>query len=97
MLYISLHFFGTGGGFAGVANWVVALPFDVIKSKIQVETSTQGSSILSVGRDLVAKGGVMSLYKGVGPALLRAFPANAACFLGMELSKQFLNKALPDY
>lgn len=84
-----------GGGFAGVANWVVALPFDVIKSKIQLETGP-GRSIITVGRELIAREGILSLYKGVGPALLRAFPANAACFLGMETSKQFLNKALPE-
>jgi solute carrier family 25 (mitochondrial carnitine/acylcarnitine transporter), member 20/29 len=48
---------------------------------------------MTVGRSLLAQEGVAGLYKGVGPALLRAFPANAACFLGMELSMQLLNKA----
>lgn len=83
-----------GGGFAGVANWLVALPFDVIKSKIQVETGAdKRKSIASVGRELLAQEGIAGLYRGAGPALLRAFPANAACFLGMEMSMQLLNKA----
>ena len=34
-------------------------------------------------------------YKGLGPALVRAFPANAACFLGMEVSLKAMNWALP--
>lgn len=83
-----------GGGFAGVCNWLVALPFDVIKSRIQVDTAVGGArrSILGVGRELIAKEGVRGLYKGAAPALLRAFPANAACFMGMELSKAALDK-----
>jgi solute carrier family 25 (mitochondrial carnitine/acylcarnitine transporter), member 20/29 len=65
----------------------------VIKSKIQIETGTDArKSIVSVGSALLKEEGVAGLYKGVGPALLRAFPANAACFLGMEMSMQLLNK-----
>lgn len=30
---------------------------------------------------------------GFGPAMARAFPANAACFLGVELSLKMMNKA----
>jgi solute carrier family 25 (mitochondrial carnitine/acylcarnitine transporter), member 20/29 len=33
-----------------------------------------------------------ALYKGLGPALIRAFPANAACFLGVEVAKTLLNR-----
>jgi solute carrier family 25 carnitine/acylcarnitine transporter 20/29 len=82
-----------GGGFAGVCNWLVALPFDVIKSRIQVNTTAgKRQSMFSVGKELLAEGGVGALYKGAAPALLRAFPANAACFMGMELSKSALDK-----
>jgi solute carrier family 25 carnitine/acylcarnitine transporter 20/29 len=35
---------------------------------------------------------IAGLFKGAGPVLLRAFPANAACFMGMEVSKAFLDK-----
>ena len=82
-----------GGGFAGVCNWLVALPFDVVKSRIQTSTSAGGStSMAAVARSLIAEGGVRALYKGAAPALLRAFPANAACFLGMETSKAAMDK-----
>jgi solute carrier family 25 (mitochondrial carnitine/acylcarnitine transporter), member 20/29 len=82
-----------GGGFAGVCNWLVALPFDVIKSRIQISTAAGAApSMWKVGSDLIAKEGVGALYKGAGPALLRAFPANAACFMGMEASKAALDK-----
>lgn len=80
----------TGGGFAGMCNWALAIPFDTVKSRIQSGAATGG--LVSVGRQMIKEEGVGALFKGVGPAMLRAFPANAACFLGMEVSKQFLNK-----
>jgi solute carrier family 25 carnitine/acylcarnitine transporter 20/29 len=30
------------------------------------------------------------MYRGFGAVMLRAFPANAACFLGYETAKKFL-------
>lgn len=89
------------GGLAGIANWLVALPIDTIKSRIQATAAhtagTAGArwvppSMLAVGRDIVAREGYRGLYRGLGPALLRAFPANAACFGGMEASRAFLDK-----
>jgi solute carrier family 25 carnitine/acylcarnitine transporter 20/29 len=82
-----------GGGLAGVCNWLVAIPFDTVKSRIQMQSGL-GGGFLSTASALVREEGFRALYKGVGPALLRAFPANAACFLGMELSKSALDKVL---
>jgi solute carrier family 25 carnitine/acylcarnitine transporter 20/29 len=31
------------------------------------------------------------MYRGFGAVMLRAFPANAACFLGYETAKKLLN------
>lgn len=82
-----------GGGFAGVCNWLVAIPFDTIKSRIQMATNQQQStSVFTVGKTLIREEGTKALFKGIGPALLRAFPANAASFMGMELSRAFLDK-----
>lgn len=39
----------------------------------------------------MAEGGYPALFRGVGPAMLRAFPANAACFLGVEVSKKAMH------
>lgn len=83
----------TAGGFAGVCNWALAIPFDVIKTRIQTaEAADVGKGIVQHAREMLAKEGVSALYKGAGPAMLRAFPANAACFLGMETSLSLLNK-----
>ncbi len=67
--------------------------FDVVKSRIQASTA-QGAQpgMLSVARELVAAEGVRGLYRGLVPALVRAVPANAACFAGIEYSRALLDK-----
>jgi len=82
------------GGMAGIFNWLVALPPDVLKSRLQ--TAPAGmypNGIRGVFAEMYAKEGIRALYKGATPILLRAFPANAACFLGYELAMRFLNWA----
>jgi solute carrier family 25 carnitine/acylcarnitine transporter 20/29 len=81
----------TAGGLAGWANWIVAVPPDVLKSRLQSAPPGKYSGGMAVFREVLAEGGVMGLYKGIGPALVRAFPANAACFLGYETAMSMLN------
>jgi len=82
------------GGMAGVFNWLVAIPPDVLKSRLQTAPEgTYPNGIRSVFREMLREEGVFALYKGVTPVMLRAFPANAACFLGYELCMKFLNWA----
>lgn len=63
------------GGFAGIAAWCVCYPQDVVKSRLQ---SNHSISIGEIFRDLMGK---RAFFRGFGPVLLRAFPANAATFL----------------
>ena len=35
--------------------------------------------------------GILGFYSGLGPTLVRAFPANAALFLGVETGKKFFD------
>ncbi|CAH8518091.1 unnamed protein product [Heterobilharzia americana] len=85
------------GGMAGVFNWMVAIPPDVLKSRLQ--SAPEGSypnGIRSVFSELIAREGFFALYRGVIPVMLRAFPANAACFLGYEVAVKFLDYAFPN-
>lgn len=84
------------GGMAGVANWLVALPADVAKSRLQTSPAGTYRGLAHCFSDLIAKEGYGALYKGITPVLVRAFPANAACFLGVEVSLKFLNWAAPN-
>jgi solute carrier family 25 carnitine/acylcarnitine transporter 20/29 len=87
---------------AGILNWIPALPFDTLKSRLQVAPVSVMScafacsvtvtrvqegkykhGIRSVFADVMRTEGPTALYKGFTAVMLRAFPANAACFLGL--------------
>lgn len=76
------------GGLAGIANWLVAIPIDTVKSRWQ--TNDQYKTVLECTKDLVSKQGFGALFRGLTPALIRAFPANAATLLGVETAKSCL-------
>lgn len=85
------------GGMAGIFNWSVAIPADVLKSRLQTAPEgTYPNGIRDVYRQLVREEGMRALYKGATPVFLRAFPANAACFFGYEYAMKFLNYIAPD-
>jgi len=70
------------GGLSGSFSWAVMIPFDGVKSRIQ--TSNTPLSIQRAFVEITAKHGYKALFRGFVPAVLIAFPANAACFVGME-------------
>ncbi|CAG8596447.1 13125_t:CDS:10, partial [Acaulospora morrowiae] len=74
------------GGMAGVAMWTIAIPPDVIKSRIQSAPAGTYRGFVDCLQKTVRTDGPKALFKGLGPALLRAYPANAAAFLGYETS-----------
>jgi len=79
------------GGMAGVFNWLVALPADTLKSRYQsAPEGTYPNGIRSVFSEMIKKEGPLALYRGFGPVMLRAIPANAATFLGYEVAYKFL-------
>ncbi|XP_008546413.1 mitochondrial carnitine/acylcarnitine carrier protein [Microplitis demolitor] len=84
------------GGCAGIVNWIVGMPPDVIKSRLQTAPEGMYKGVGDVFRQLIASEGIRGLYKGITPVMLRAFPANAACFLGFELAIKILNFAAPN-
>ncbi|KAJ8358758.1 hypothetical protein SKAU_G00152830 [Synaphobranchus kaupii] len=85
------------GGFAGILNWLVALPPDVLKSNFQTAAEGRYRGLRDVLSHLIREEGACALYKGFNAVMLRAFPANAACFLGFELALKTLNWLAPDW
>ena len=77
------------GGIAGVTLWTLIFPADVVKSRLQVSGST--TPMLKMMADIYAKEGLLALYNGLGPSLLRTFPATGALFLAYETSKKAMH------
>jgi len=76
------------GGLAGVIAWALALPLDSLKNRFQA--SLNQTSLLGLLGELRRHGGLKQLYRGAGVVLLRAFPANAATFIGYEWTMRVL-------
>jgi solute carrier family 25 ornithine transporter 2/15 len=83
------------GGFAGMTAWAIVFPFDVVKSRQQVAgVSGKGitPSTWTTLAQIVAKGGIPTLYRGCSAAVMRGFPANAALFWGQQQSEKILQR-----
>ena len=80
------------GGLAGTLLWVVAMPGDNLKSRIQTDTIGKYKSLNHCVVDLYTHAGFGGFYRGFTPTMLRAFPTNAICFLFYELTMDFLSK-----
>eukprot|EP01063_Lacrimia_lanifica_P039965 TRINITY_DN891_c0_g1_i1.p1 TRINITY_DN891_c0_g1~~TRINITY_DN891_c0_g1_i1.p1 ORF type:complete len:301 (+),score=41.35 TRINITY_DN891_c0_g1_i1:58-960(+) len=81
------------GGWAGVASWLFIYPMDTLKTQFQVTqqgSSTTFSSFLY--SKLTRNGSVLSLhrslFRGVVPCVLRAYPAHAVTFTAYEYFTQ---------
>ncbi|XP_076022258.1 mitochondrial carnitine/acylcarnitine carrier protein [Genypterus blacodes] len=85
------------GGIAGILNWTIALPPDVLKSNFQTAADGKYRGLADVLRTLLREEGPKALYKGFNAVFLRAFPANAACFLGFEVALKGLHWLAPTW
>ncbi|CAI8508435.1 unnamed protein product [Hanseniaspora opuntiae] len=81
----------TFGGLSGIVLWMCIYPVDIVKSIKQtgpIEKKPDG--IVHIFKGLYKVGGVSGFFKGIGPALIRSFPVNAATFLAFEASMRAL-------
>ena len=82
-----------GGGLAGCVAWLVSYPFDVVKSRLQADgvDKVRYSGLLDCFRKSYQAEGISVFGKGLGSALVRAFPVNAATFTAVEMYRYLLN------
>lgn len=79
------------GGLAGITFWATVLPLDVAKTVIQTSSTTSCSTSPFHTLSLIyRRKGLKGCYAGLGPTLVRAFPANAAAIVTWELTAKLL-------
>ncbi|XP_041359074.1 mitochondrial ornithine transporter 1-like [Gigantopelta aegis] len=83
------------GGVGGVALWVAIFPADVCKSRIQVQSvSGKAPTFRYTFMNILRNEGVRALYKGLGPTVIRTFPATGALFLAYEYTSKVLYRLM---
>lgn len=81
------------GGSAGIVSWLLTIPIDVVKSRIQADgmsgTRPMYNGIGDCLRKSYAQEGLSFFTRGLSSTLLRAFPMNAICFLVVSSTVRF--------
>jgi hypothetical protein len=72
------------GGSAGIVQWVVTYPLDVVKSKIQAFPPGTYRGMWDCAVKSAKAEGPLVFFRGIEMALLRAFPLHASIFLTCE-------------
>lgn len=79
------------GGMGGLGMWSFAIPLDTVKTRVQAHRGPP-ISWLGAFQAVMKEQGPKGLYRGIGPALLRAFPANAATFAAKEMAQSSMDR-----
>ncbi|KAM4695681.1 mitochondrial ornithine transporter 1-like [Rhinophrynus dorsalis] len=81
------------GGVGGCFFWLAVYPVDSVKSRIQVLPLMPRPEgfILSL-LNILRTEGFFTLYSGLMPTVVRAFPSNGALFLAYEMTKRTLTE-----
>ena len=84
-----------GGGLAGVLSWLIIMPFDVVKSKIQADPAGKMyKGFWDCARQLYASNGAKVFFLGFVPMAMRAFPVNAVTLMVYSEVLDYLNKGV---
>ncbi|KAG8385531.1 hypothetical protein BUALT_Bualt03G0054900 [Buddleja alternifolia] len=90
------HFIDVGvgivsGGLGGIACWSAVLPLDVAKTIIQTSSDKNHTrNPIRILELIYRRSGIRGCYTGLGPTIVRAFPANAAAIVTWELAMKML-------
>ena len=82
------------GAVAGVLDWAVLYPADVVATRMRVNPQYSTHSVRGVFQAVYREGGVRALYKGCGITIVRAIPAHALLFVTYEWSRKHLERIL---
>ncbi len=93
-LGVPLHQLGSqylfvSGGIAGCLTWLSTYPFDVLKTRIQLDTQNMYSGIWDCFKKIVRHEGGSVMFRGLSSALYRAFVTNAFTLPTVTLVLQY--------
>jgi len=77
------------GGIGGSCCWGFAFPLDVIKSRVQVDST--GITPIAATKDIMRTQGPKGFFRGLSPCLMRAFPGCGMLFVAAEYTKTAFN------
>ncbi|KAG6391990.1 hypothetical protein SASPL_146192 [Salvia splendens] len=79
------------GGLGGIACWSAVLPLDVAKTIIQTSPEKNHTrNPVQILKLIYRRSGIRGCYTGLGPTIVRAFPANASAIVTWELAMKIL-------
>ncbi|KAM5588180.1 mitochondrial arginine transporter BAC1 [Rosa sericea] len=79
------------GGLGGIAFWSAVLPLDVAKTIIQTSADKNSTrNPFQILSSIYRMAGLKGCYTGLGPTIVRAFPANAAAIVSWEIAIKLL-------
>ena len=84
---LSMYKLMCAGGVSGMVCWAISYPFDVVKTRVQIDgmSNRQYSGMVDCFVKMYRGEGMRAFFKGLAPALARAFPVNAATFAAHSL------------
>ena len=77
---------------AGICDWLLVFPIDIVKTILQSNTKPNPPRVGQIIRTILAERGAAGFYFGLAPALIRAVPANIACFGAVEATHAMINR-----
>lgn len=85
------------GGIAGAIGWFISFPLDAVKAHIQSKPFDEGKSMrfLPVLNGIVESRGILGVYYGVAPSILRAFIVSSSRFSAYETTLWYLSRSTP--
>lgn len=79
------------GGLSGVAEAITVQPFDMVKTRHQLN-SGHNESILRTLKSLYKEGGILRFYRGMTAELFGMVPKSSGMYASYEMARQYLAK-----
>lgn len=85
------------GGLAGSIGWLSSFPLDCIRARVQGQTDHLGNrgaprkTALEIAKSLWKERGIIGLYSGVTPSIIRAFLVSGVRFSAFEFALYHLS------